>query len=72
MEGTYQIMEWTYVCTALDGEGQIFTYNIFCHSYAMQSNLSLYKDVDCKMSAGIKPTNAEGILTLEVSTDVKI
>ncbi|KAH7706940.1 hypothetical protein AAVH_25823 [Aphelenchoides avenae] len=58
-------MEWTYDCTALDAEGQTFAYGIFCHSYAMQSNLSLYKDVDCKTSLGANPTDEEVILTLE-------
>lgn len=65
MERSYQIMEWTYDCTALDAEGQTFAYGIFCHSYAMQSNLSLYKDVDCKTSLGANPTDEEVILTLE-------
>lgn len=71
MERSYQIMEWTYDCTALDAEGQTFAYGIFCHSYAMQSNLSLYKDVDCKTSLGANPTDEEVILTLEVRAVVK-
>lgn len=72
MEGTYQIMEWSYDCTALNVDGLPFRYSVSCYSYAMQGNLSLYNDVDCKMSAGAKPTNAEGILTLEVRIYVRI
>lgn len=66
VQGTYHIIEWSYVCNELDAEGHTFTYNISCHSYAMKSNSSFYKDVDCTRSTG---TNAEGILMLQVITE---
>ncbi|KAH7704943.1 hypothetical protein AAVH_27853 [Aphelenchoides avenae] len=65
LEWSYRVMEWSYTCTTLDAEGQLFAYIISCHSFATKSNASLYTDVDCK-SIGTKPTNAEGILLLQL------
>ncbi|KAH7704944.1 hypothetical protein AAVH_27854 [Aphelenchoides avenae] len=66
VEWTYHVLEWSYVCTALDVEGQTFAYNLSCRSFATKSNTSLYKNVGCETSIGTELTNAEEIHMLQL------
>ncbi|KAH7705686.1 hypothetical protein AAVH_27110 [Aphelenchoides avenae] len=65
-EWTYHVVEWSYVCTTLDVEGQTVTYNLSCRSFAKESNTSLYENVRCETSIGTEPTNAGRIHMLQL------